>query len=56
MTGTDRPDPEETPFVCSICGQPLGTVKRVEGEEHCDGCQREYGPGENRYVDTDTDQ
>lgn len=37
------PDPEDDPFACSICGAPLGELKRVEGEEHCDGCQREYG-------------
>lgn len=40
----DSPDPEDDPFVCSICGAPLGELKRVRGEEHCDMCQREYGP------------
>lgn len=33
-------DPEKDPFACSICGEPLGTVKRVEGEEYCDYCMR----------------
>lgn len=41
--GMEQPDPEYDPFRCSICGQPLGTVKRVEGADHCDGCLREYG-------------
>jgi hypothetical protein len=36
-------DPENDPFACSICGQPLGELKRVEGEEYCDACLREYG-------------
>lgn len=40
--GTDR-DPEDDPFACSICGEPLGEVKRVEGDDYCDACQREYG-------------
>jgi ribosomal protein S14 len=40
--GTDRPDPEDDPTRCSICGQPLGTVKRIEGDDHCDICIREY--------------
>lgn len=40
--GTDRRDPTEDPFRCSICGQPLGTVKRIRGEDHCDSCIREY--------------
>jgi len=41
--GTERPDPEDDPFSCSRCGQPLGTVKRVEGEEFCDACLSEMG-------------
>lgn len=38
----DRPDPEDDPFACSICGQPLATVTRIEGEEYCTACTREY--------------
>lgn len=37
------PDPQDDPFACSICGAPLGESKRVEGEEHCDGCLRDAG-------------
>lgn len=36
-------DPEDDPFACSICGEPLGTVKRVEGEDYCDPCLSEMG-------------
>jgi hypothetical protein len=39
----ERPDPEDDPWRCSICGEPLGTLKRVEKEEHCEGCLPEYG-------------
>jgi len=40
--GTEQIGPEDDPFACSSCGQPLGTVKRVEGKDYCDGCIREY--------------
>jgi hypothetical protein len=43
-----QPAPEEDPFSCSICGQPLGLTTRVEGGEYCDGCLREYGGGAHR--------
>lgn len=36
---TDRPDPEDDPSVCSLCGTYLGTFS----EEYCDGCAREIG-------------
>lgn len=39
----DRPNPEEDPFACSLCGCALGTAKRISGEEYCDACQREHG-------------
>jgi ribosomal protein S14 len=38
--------PEDNAFQCSLCGQPLGTVARLEGEEHCRSCKREHGPTE----------
>lgn len=52
--GTDRdmkrPDPEDDPFACSRCGQPLGTIKRVEGEDYCDPCLSEMGFAVEGYV------
>lgn len=39
----DQPGPEDDPFACSRCGQPLGELKRVEGEEYCDACLSEMG-------------
>lgn len=36
-------DPEDDPFACSLCGQPLGELKRVEGEDYCDACLNEMG-------------
>jgi len=41
--GTERPDPEDDPFVCSFCGQPLGSVKRVRGCDYCDACLADMG-------------
>jgi len=38
-----RPDPEDDPFACSLCGCYLGEVKRISGEEYCDSCQRDIG-------------
>lgn len=39
----ERPDPEDDPFACSICGGPLGELDRVEGRDYCGSCRREYG-------------
>ena len=39
----ERPDPEDDPFACSLCGEYLCSAKRVSGEEYCDSCQRELG-------------
>ena len=52
MSGTDRPDPEDDPFACSICGHPLHETERIEGHDYCRFCRREYGP--DCYVDTET--
>ena len=41
--GTDRPDPEDDPFACSRCGQPLGTVQRIKREDYCDACLSQMG-------------
>lgn len=46
----ERPKPPEDPFACSLCGQPLGTVERIENEDYCDGCRREYGFDEVEHV------
>lgn len=43
----DRPDPEDDPFACSLCGVYLGTVDRIEGHDYCEGCRRQYGPDEH---------
>jgi hypothetical protein len=40
---TTRPDPEDDPFVCSLCGVALGSGKRIAGDDYCDACQREHG-------------
>ena len=37
--GTERPDSEEDPFVCSICGCYIGQFSG----DYCDGCAREIG-------------
>lgn len=38
---TERPAPEDDPFVCSMCGVAIGELKRVRGDEHCDSCQHD---------------
>lgn len=55
-----RPDPEDDPFACDICGHYLSELKRLKGEL-CDSCQREYEPspsmatcvGCGRYASTE---
>jgi hypothetical protein len=34
----DRPDPDEDPFVCSLCGGPIGEARRIEGADLCGSC------------------
>lgn len=41
-----RPDPDDDPFACSLCGHYLSSVERVEGHDYCRSCRREYGPDE----------
>jgi hypothetical protein len=45
----DRPDPEDDPFACSLCGTYLPGLDRVRGEDYCGSCRSEFG-GE-RVVD-----
>lgn len=40
----DRPDPEDDPFACSICGCYLSELQRVRGDDHCESCKREHDP------------
>jgi len=39
QSGTDRPDPEDDPFVCSICGCYIGQFSG----DYCDGCAHDVG-------------
>jgi len=39
--GTERPAPEDDPFVCSRCGVAIGGAKRIRGDEYCDDCQHD---------------
>lgn len=56
----DRPDPEDDPFACDICGHYLSELKRLRGDL-CYSCQREHQPshdmaycmGCGRYASTD---
>lgn len=43
----ERPDPDDNPWACSICGQPIGLSKRIEGEDYCDVCLSDYGIDES---------
>lgn len=42
-SGVARPDPEDDPFACSLCGHYLGESRRVQGEDYCESCEREHG-------------
>ena len=43
--GIDRVTPERNPFGCSRCGCYLGSMKRMAGDDYCDGCISEVlGP------------
>lgn len=45
MTAMDRdPDPSGDPFACSICGGPLGELRRIEGHDVCKGCSSQFIP------------
>lgn len=37
--GLDRPDPEDDPFACSLCGCHIGQFSG----DYCDGCARDIG-------------
>jgi len=37
---TDRPDPDEDPAACSLCGCHIGAFS---DSEYCDGCARDIG-------------
>ena len=41
-TSKERPDPEDDPFACSICGCYIGELKRIKGEP-CDACLADMG-------------
>lgn len=39
VSKNDRPDPEDDPFACSICGCYIGQFSG----DYCDGCARDIG-------------
>lgn len=43
-----RPDPEDDPFACSLCGGYMSSRERLSESDCCDSCRREHGPDEYR--------